>query len=142
LEAINIQEEYSSSNLNLSSKRAEPHQKNTPQHPPQNNMRSSMKVKKMLSSKTVKVIFDDDLNKGSVSMFQVGSRKYLIYEAESGELLLLDKFETSRKTTKKTQTKATHTSQNKTETVSKQNLDNIEAKKHAKTNSQLNAIFN
>ena len=178
LEAINIQNEYPFSK-NTANEQIKPHHQNhqseliqeniTPtiqkEQPKQKNKEKTIKVKKMLSSQNVKVIFDDDLDKGNVSMFQVGSRKYLIYEAENGELLLLDKFETIRKNAKKTPAQKIVTPEpskvelskqkvsSQIETASKQNflnnnheiplpkLDNIENEEKKHTKSQINAIF-
>jgi hypothetical protein len=178
LEAINIQEQYPFA-TNTVNKPVKPHhqnhqsesiQKNTTpaiqkEQPEQKNKEETSKIKKMLSSQNVKVIFDDDLDKGNVSMFQVGSRKYLIYEAENGELLLLDKFETVRKNAKKTPAQKIVTPEpskvelskqkvsSQIETASKQNflnnnheiplpkLDNIENEEKKHTKSQINAIF-
>ena len=181
LEAINIQEKYPSP-FNIQNRKPEhpqPHRpvsKSTVQTAKNNKIitnekeQENTRIKKMLSSKNVKIIFDDDLDKGNVSMFQVGSRKYLIYEADSGELLLLDKFETIRKNTKKSSPQNTSLENamnniskiSKTqpslqaETISKKNFlndknNNIEIKlpkleniaKHNKKDkkNQLNAIF-
>ena len=177
LEAINIQEEYPTP-FNIQNRKPEYPQPHRPVPQPavqsekdnqiitNEKEQENIKIKKMLSSKNVKIIFDDDLEKGNVSMFQVGSRKYLIYEADSGELLLLDKFETIRKNTKKpspqnaslenTMNNISKISKAKsslqTETISKKNFLNDEEIKLPKLETitenskkdrknQLNAIF-